>query len=74
MNNTAVSTIVGLILDPLDVLFFRDGRPFTASERLLSGLPLPQTLAGAIRTALLQQVGCNFSKMKKNATFADNVS
>jgi SOS regulatory protein LexA len=56
ISTTVSSTTVGIALDPLDVLFFRDGRPFTASERLLSGLPLPQTLAGAIRTALLQRI------------------
>jgi len=74
MTSTAISTTVGLLLNPLDVLFFRDGRPFTASERLLSGLPLPQTLAGAVRTALLQHVGCDFSRMRGAATFADAVS
>lgn len=74
MTSSTSSITVGLILDPLDVLFFRDGRPFTASERLLSGLPLPQTLAGAVRTALLQQVGCDFSKMRGAATFAEAVS
>jgi CRISPR-associated protein Cmr3 len=74
-SSTAVSsTTVGIVLDPLDVLFFRDGRPFTASERLLSGLPLPQTLAGAIRTALLQHLGCDFSKMRGAATFAEAVA
>jgi CRISPR-associated protein Cmr3 len=74
MMSTDVSTTIGLLLEPLDVLFFRDGRPFTASERLLSGLPLPQTLAGAIRTALLQQVGCDFSRMRGAATFAEAVA
>jgi CRISPR-associated protein Cmr3 len=73
-SNTTAPATVGLVLDALDVLFFRDGRPFTASERLLSGLPLPQTLAGAIRTALLQQVGCDFSHMKGAASFEAAVS
>ena len=44
---------IGLRLEALDVLFFRDGRPFDASARVLGGLPTPQTLAGALRTALL---------------------
>jgi CRISPR-associated protein Cmr3 len=48
----------GLVLDPLDVLFFRDGRPFDAANRVLSGLPTPQTVAGAVRTALLSATGC----------------
>ncbi|RME39830.1 MAG: type III-B CRISPR module-associated protein Cmr3 [Planctomycetota bacterium] len=55
-------TVIGLRLDPLDVLFFRDGRPFEESTRASSGLPYPQTLAGALRTALLMQVGFDFSK------------
>ena len=50
---TLATTTVGLCLEPLDVLFFRDGRPFTGSERSVSGQPLPQTLAGAIRTGAL---------------------
>ena len=52
---------VGLRLDPLDSLFFRDGRPFDSSNRVAGGLPTPQTLAGAIRTALLARTGFDFS-------------
>lgn len=45
----------GLILDPEDVLFFRDGRPFnTEASNAKSTLPLSQTFAGAMRTALLR--------------------
>ncbi len=51
---------IGLWLEPLDVLFFRDGRPFSAATRVRSGQPMPQTLAGAIWTALLRQAGCHF--------------
>jgi len=51
---------VGLWLEPLDVLFFRDGRPFGAAMRAQTGQPMPQTLAGAIWTALLRQAGCHF--------------
>lgn len=54
---------IGLGLEPLDVLFFRDGRPFTGAERSVSGLPMPQTLSGAIRTALLRAVGCDFDAL-----------
>jgi CRISPR-associated protein Cmr3 len=68
---------IGLCLEPLDVLFFRDGRPFTGAERSVSGLPLPQTVAGAIRTALLRAAGCDFDRlgdaMKKRAAFGDAV-
>ena len=54
----------GILLDPLDVLFFRDGRPFDAANRVLSGSPAPQTVAGAIRTALLAATGFSFSRIK----------
>jgi CRISPR-associated protein Cmr3 len=65
---------IGLCVEPLDVLFFRDGRPFTGAERSVSGLPMPQTCAGAIRTALLRAAGCDFKAlgevMENGATFA----
>jgi CRISPR-associated protein Cmr3 len=52
-----------LRLDPLDVLFFRDGRPFTQASRAQSGLPMPQTLGGALRTHLLRAAGCDFARL-----------
>lgn len=52
---------VGLRLDPLDTLFFRDARPFDAATRATGGLPTPQTLAGAVRTALLARTGFDFA-------------
>lgn len=74
---TTPTTTVGLKLQPLDVLFFRDGRPFTGSERSVSGLPMPQTFAGAIRTALLRSAGCDFRRlgaaMSSGGTFAEAV-
>ncbi len=63
---TPTTVTVGLCLEPLDILFFRDGRPFTGSERSVSGLPLPQTFAGAMRTALLRWTGCNFERLKQS--------
>jgi CRISPR-associated protein Cmr3 len=54
---------VALRLDPLDVLFFRDGRPFTQASRGQSGLPMPQTLAGALRTHWLRAAGCDFARL-----------
>ena len=54
---------VGLRIEPCDTLFFRDGRPFDAASRLASGLPAPQTLAGALRTWLLGQAGCDFERL-----------
>ena len=66
---------VGLVLEPLDVLFFRDGRPFEqASHARSRPLPLPQTVAGAITTALLQHGDCDFDKLvqdiRQGADFA----
>jgi len=58
----ATGNWVGLRLDPLDTLFFRDGRPFDAATRASGGLPQPQTLAGALRTALLARAGFDFGK------------
>ena len=50
-------------MEPLDVLFFRDGRPFDAASRATSGLPLPQTAAGALRTWLLGRLEADFSAL-----------
>lgn len=58
---------VALRFDPLDALFFRDGRPFTEAARAQSGLPQPQTLAGALRTHLLRGVGCDSNGFGKLA-------
>lgn len=73
-----MTTTIGLWLEPLDVLFFRDGRPFTGAERSISGFPLPQTVAGAVRTALLQAAGCDFARlgdaMNQGLGFATAVS
>lgn len=57
------SQTIGLILEPLDVLFFRDGRPFGESTRASGSTPLPQTLAGALRTALLRYYHCDFERL-----------
>lgn len=54
---------IGLRLDPLDVLFFRDGKPFEAGIRAASTEPLPQTLAGALRTHVLAAAGCDFARL-----------
>ncbi|MBM4092743.1 MAG: type III-B CRISPR module-associated protein Cmr3 [Planctomycetes bacterium] len=60
-----MTTTVGLTLEPLDVLFFRDGRPFGAGTHGKSQLPLPQTLAGALWTALLEKFGCDFGELAR---------
>jgi CRISPR-associated protein Cmr3 len=50
-------TTIGLLIDPLDPLFFRDGRPFEAASRGVSGLPMPRTLYGMLRYHLFEQAG-----------------
>ncbi len=57
---------LGLLLEPLDLLFFRDGRPFGASLRGESlSTAMPQTLAGAVWTAILQAYDCNFQELTR---------
>jgi len=60
-------------LDPLDMLFFRGGKPFGATDRVASGLPKPQTPAGALRTWMLKKAECDFkrlgSMMRDGASF-----
>ena len=57
------NTLLRLALEPVDGLFFRDARPFEASSRAASGLPTPQTLAGAVRTLLLERHGVSFDRL-----------
>jgi CRISPR-associated protein Cmr3 len=57
-------TTVGLVLEPLDTLFFRSGRPFGAGLPGESGLPNPQNFAGALRTYLLECGGADFEAMR----------
>ena len=61
-------------LQPLDVLFFRGGRPFDATARATSGLPMPQTVAGALRTWLFRQAGGDLDALaadiRRGASFA----
>ena len=59
MKQTRNTKRIGLFLDPLDVLFFRDGRPFTQASHARGDLPLPQTLTGALTTHLLKKGGLN---------------
>jgi len=58
---------VALALEPLDLLFFRDGRPFEAGIRVGATTIFPQTLAGALRTALLERAGCDFDALARAA-------
>ena len=66
MSLQTVATSVSLVLAPLDVLFFRDGRPFGAAGQAQSLLmPLPQTLSGAISTALLESHDAPMTELGK---------
>ena len=59
-----------IIIEPNDVLMFRESKPFTAGEAHIarSVLPLPQVIAGAIRSKIL--IDSNFSdEAKKLAGF-----
>ena len=57
------STCLRLVLEPVDGLFFRDAKPFEAATRGESGLPTPQTLAGALRTLLLERHRVDFARL-----------
>ena len=46
-----------ILLEPLDVLFCRGGRPYAAGHAASAELPTPQVIAGAIRTGLLAAEG-----------------
>ena len=54
---------LALNLRPVDTLFFRDARPFEHASQVQSGLPLPQTLAGALRTLLLEQFDVHWGRV-----------
>lgn len=56
-NAPVFEKAIGLLIEPLDPLFFRDGRPFEAASRGSSGLPMPRTLYGMLRYHLFEQVG-----------------
>lgn len=53
-----------LLFEPLGVLMFRDHRPFDAGRDGLarSRFPYPSVFRGAVRTALFQAAGADFSK------------
>ena len=67
--------MISFELEPLDVLFFRDGRPFDAAPRATTGAPMPQTVAGALRTWLLGRSGGDFAVLgaavKGGASFGE---
>ncbi|HXG59806.1 MAG TPA: type III-B CRISPR module-associated protein Cmr3 [Planctomycetota bacterium] len=61
-------------LEPVDVLFFRDARPFGAgSENYAEGIfpPLPSVTAGALRTAAMASYGADFSARRLEGPAAE---
>lgn len=66
LDNT---TRIPLFIEPLDTLFFRDGRPFGVADRGRSELPTPATLAGMIRSWLCEAAGvdrCELHDLRQN--------
>jgi len=54
-------------IKPVDVLFFRDSKPFgKGSEHFTKSIfpPYPQTLYGALRTKALETLGCDYEQFK----------
>ena len=56
--------IATLFFEPLDVLVFRDHRPFLAGQhfRARSRFPLPSVFFGALRAALFERAGARFDR------------
>jgi CRISPR-associated protein Cmr3 len=63
---------IGLLLEPLDTLFFRGGRPFGAGLPGESSLPSPQSLAGVLRTFLLDCENADFAAMRGKPSLSDS--
>jgi len=59
-------TTLRLSLRSLDALSFRDARPFNTTRYAESGLPSPQTFAGAIRTFLLRAHNVDLKQFGNN--------
>lgn len=56
-------TTIGLKLTPLDVLFFRDARPFGQADSASSGLPTPQSFYGLVKTHLALTYNVLFNRL-----------
>jgi CRISPR-associated protein Cmr3 len=57
-----------LFIEPLDVMFFRDGKPFVAGETHLAQSlfpPTPLTFQGAIRSAILAASGIGVDRFQQ---------
>lgn len=63
-------------IEPLDTLFFRDGKPFTMGEDSWADsnmLPSPSVIYGALRTAVATENGISFEEVEKQLN-KDNFS
>lgn len=62
-----------LLFEPVDVLFFRDSKPFAAGAQFdaESTEPLPSVFYGALRTHLLRRAGVDFARYKDAGDPAD---
>ncbi|MCX8082698.1 MAG: type III-B CRISPR module-associated protein Cmr3 [bacterium] len=62
-------------IKPVDVLFFRDSKPFgRGSEHFTKSIfpPFSQTLYGALRTTVLEKLGCDYDTYKTgNVSFSN---
>jgi CRISPR-associated protein Cmr3 len=64
-----------LFIEPLDVMFFRDGKPFVAGENHIAQSvfpPTPLTFQGAIRSAILATAGMGVDRFRLAQQGADD--
>lgn len=57
-----------IFIEPLDVMLFRDGKPFSAEEDVIATSafpPFPSTFYGAVRTEILSQQNFPFQPLSK---------
>jgi CRISPR type III-B/RAMP module-associated protein Cmr3 len=54
---------IGLLLKPLDVLLFRDARPFESGDTGRTQWPTPATFAGLLRTHMMQAAAIDPAKL-----------
>lgn len=57
-----------ILIEPLDVMLFRDGKPFSAGEDVIASSkfpPFPSTFYGAIRTEILSRQNFQFKPLSQ---------
>ncbi len=68
-----------IFIEPLDVMLFRDGKPFSAEEDVIASSifpPFPSTFYGAIRTEILSRQNFEFlplSPVKNNSQYLNQI-